>query len=155
MAAKEKNRPVAPDQLKNHYGLKGIGGKGVTVGVVTAFIYDELQDDLDIFCERFGLPFSTIEIYESKANTHRKTRWQLEAALCTQWAHAFAPDAKIKCFVSGSADLDDIFSVCEKAGKECDIVSLSLKSLVKFKNTKAFSKAPPLFSFAHRATTVL
>ena len=122
---------ISPHHLRAHYRYDGntLTGKGVTVGIVTAYGYDGIQKDLDLFCEKYGLPCARVEIHSKSkgvsAKKGVKKSWATECALDVQWAQVFSPQSAKKCYFCESDDLDDIFELLEIADGECDVVSLS------------------------------
>ena len=119
---------ISPTALKNYYRLNPRHtGKGITVGIILAFENPDIQRDMDKFCSEFGLPDCSVEVVTFRKNNCISPdidKWQTEASLDTQWIHAFAPDARIVCYISGSDDFEDLFSSVFHAGKECDIIAL-------------------------------
>lgn len=123
---------ITPQMLYKHYGYdpnKDFTGKNISIGIVTAFGNDTIQEDLYDFSKAFFLPQTKLSIVKGTrkafCTAHTKDLWALETALDAEWAHAFAPDAEIKCYFADSDDFNDIFYMIKKAGNECDIVSLS------------------------------
>ncbi len=122
---------LAPQHLRAHYRYDGetLTGKGLTLGIVTAYGYDNAEEDFHLFCERFSLPESALFIYppENLTNARRnvKKSWALETALDLQWAQVFSPLSTKKCFFVRSDDMHDIFETLKIADSQCDIISLS------------------------------
>ena len=125
----EKSR-ISPRFLKDRYRFDddSLSGEGKTIGIVCAYGYDDIQNDLDLFCEKFGILSSKVDIYRAKsfvgAKRSVKKSWATECALDLQWVHAFAPKAFKKCYICGSDDLNDIFETLSLADNECDIICL-------------------------------
>lgn len=126
---------ITPSMLFKHYKLpkdSALCGSGITVGIVTAFggenVKEEAEKDLAAFSAAFSLPQANTEYIcrpPRFCSEHTKKLWQLETALDTQWLHAFAPSAKIRCYLAASDDFSDIFDMLRRADDECDIISLS------------------------------
>ena len=122
---------IHPQNLRAHYRYDGktLTGDGIRLGIVTAYGYEGIKDDFELFCERYSMEKSKVCVYFSqkseKAKKAVKKSWATESALDLQWAHTFAPSAEKKCYFAGSDDLNDIFETLKIADKECDIISLS------------------------------
>ncbi len=120
-----------PQMLKIHYSFDNtLSGEDITVGIVTAYESLYVSEDLRVFSRTFGLGEPSIQIitsrdYPSFVPDSVSDRWILEAAIDTQWLHAFAPDADIRLYFSNSDDVGDMLETARVAGDECDIVSLS------------------------------
>ncbi|MBR5552852.1 MAG: S8 family serine peptidase [Clostridia bacterium] len=128
---KSEGSYIHPRHLMAHYRYDGktFTGDEVKIGIITAFGYEGVQEDMDLFCEKFSLPHTKISVFshDGKTGARKNVRksWATETALDLQWAHVFAPSAQKKCYFSPSDDISDIFEVMKKADEECDIVSLS------------------------------
>ena len=94
--------PYTPQQVSSAYGFNqvyasGFDGAGEVIGIVDA--YDDsanIQNDLNYFCNQFGLPPTTVQIiYAQGTKPSANTGWQQEESLDVEWAHAIAPGAKI------------------------------------------------------------
>ncbi len=123
------NGEVSPSVIFDAYNIKSPSGKGITLGIVTAYDYDDVQNDLNKFCEitRTENVNLTIRKDSRRAFATEKTRalWKNETALDVQWAHSFAPKGNLICYFSSSDDIKDMFDMIKEADKECDIVILS------------------------------
>ena len=110
------NRPgcgYTARQLVNHYGVDeaqalGLKGKGQTIVIVDAFGSPTALADLNAFSQAMGLPAATAKnfqvVYPDGAPTAADPDWALETTLDIEWAHAFAPEAKIVLVVAPSQD---------------------------------------------------
>lgn len=123
------NDSVTPNIIFDAYGIMNTSGNGVTLGIVTAYYYDAVQNDLNKFCELTGIEKGNITVRrnsnEAFANERIKTLWKNETALDVQWAHSIAPKSEVVCYFSRSDDIKDMFEMIKEAEKECDIVLLS------------------------------
>jgi subtilase family serine protease len=100
-------------QLAQHYGLAeahavGWTGKGETIVIVDAFGSPTIAADVNVFSHAMGLPAmnagSLQVVYPDGQPSDVDTDWALETTLDVEWAHAFAPDAKIVLVVAPSND---------------------------------------------------
>ena len=100
-----------PHQLQVAYGVEslikqGFTGKGQTVVDIVSFGSPTLQEDMDTFDRRFGLPNITLQIISPIGtrpfDPHNKgmTGWAGETTLDVQLIHAIAPDADIVVLTS-------------------------------------------------------
>ncbi|MBI2301457.1 MAG: S53 family peptidase [Armatimonadetes bacterium] len=109
-----------PAQIKHAYGFDtaGLGtGAGQTIAIVDAYGSPTIQKDLDTFCDKFGLPRTTVQIaYVPKKTNAKNSGWALETSLDVEWAHAMAPAAKILLVVAPSASLSDLLKAVDYAG---------------------------------------
>jgi subtilase family serine protease len=92
-----------PQQMQHAYGIDQIAnqGAGQIIGIVDGFDYPEVESDLAVFDDTFGLPACTIAngcltvIYATGTQPNGNRSWSGETSLDVQWAHAIAPAAKI------------------------------------------------------------
>ena len=88
------------------------GGSGMIV-IVNAYDYPPAQDDLNVFSRQFGIPecgesnpcFTTV--YSAGVKPPVDALWAANAAGIVQYAHAFAPSAKIVLIEAPSASIVD------------------------------------------------
>ena len=100
-------------QLVQHYGLAeahaiGWTGKGETIVIVDAFGSPTIAADVNTFSKTMGLPAmngkSFQVVYPDGQPSGTDPDWSIETTLDVEWAHAFAPDAKIVLVVAPSPD---------------------------------------------------
>lgn len=120
-----------PNQIKKAYGLDKIvisgnrPGDGITVAVVIAYSYPNLQRDFNAYCNQFKLPLQTLKIVKMPGVTYDEG-WALEECLDVQQVHAIAPYAKIMVVEARSASVQDIFAAINYANKNgANIISMS------------------------------
>lgn len=110
-----------PLQIINAYGidLQPNDGTGQVIALVEAYGSPTLQNDLNVFCQQFGLPTTTVQIVYGSGPKPRKTDsgWALETSLDVEWAHALAPKAKIIVAVASSANISNLISAVDAAVK--------------------------------------
>ncbi len=93
----------SPQQIRHAYGIDTIAnqGEGQIIGIVDGFDYPEVESDLAVFDQTFGLPDCTkangclTVVYASGTEPRGNLGWTGETSLDVQWAHAIAPMAKI------------------------------------------------------------
>lgn len=124
---------ITPPMIQKAYNIPTLSGKGIKIGIISAFEYKNIIDDFFVFCKRFSIAPGNVKIINSRsysfATQITKKRWINESALDLQWTRSFAPDADINCYLSASDDLNDIFNSIKIADKECDIILLSFGAL--------------------------
>lgn len=115
-----------PQQLRHYYEFdERQSGKGITIGVVTAYGSPTLANDLAVFSRLFSLPAPTLMIRGGENASAQQGEWVLESTADTQMAHAFAPNATLIAYFAPSASLSALLPMLRLADRECDIVSLS------------------------------
>jgi subtilase family serine protease len=118
-----------PAQIRHAYGLDQLtnGGAGQVIAIVDAYGSPTLQNDLNVFCDQFSLPRTTVQIVYAGARSKRTDPgWALETSLDVQWAHALAPKAKIIVAVASSATISSLSAAVDAAVKAgATIVSMS------------------------------
>lgn len=116
-----------PAMLRHYYSLTDSfpTGKGITIGIVTAYGSPTLAQDLQVFSETFSLNPPDITVRDLGNASGTQGIWVLESSSDSQWAHAFAPGARLICYFAPSADFEVIMEVIKTADPECDILSLS------------------------------
>jgi len=107
-----------PAQIRHAYGLDLLanGGAGQVIGIVDAYGSPTLQNDLNVFSGKFGLPTNTIQIvYAGAKSSTINAGWALETSLDVEWAHALAPKAKIVVAVANSASTSSLLAAVDAA----------------------------------------
>src|SRR5262245_25507632 len=129
---KSQAEPVGfePDQIKKAYGFDHVlgcrvgendCGTGQTIGIVVAFDNNRIEEDLEQFSTKFGLPHCPSsngcfrKMFSTAKNPGTKAIWTLETALDVEWAHAIAPEAHILLVESPSDRLDDMLHAVDVA----------------------------------------
>lgn len=124
----------------------------VTVGIVSAYSYHCASEDLQHYCNLFGLKEGKITI--KNADTFQQAQdkvtlmWRKETAVDIQLLRFFSPDAEIICYLSRSENFCDLFHSITEADKCCDIVLLSFgtaESKEHVKYEEFFSKSNTLY----------
>ena len=116
-----------PLQIRHAYGIDQLanGGAGQTIAIVDAYGSPTVQNDLNVFSDKFGLPRTTVLIVG--ANSRQKNAgWALETSLDVQWAHALAPRATIVLAVASSASIANLTAAIDAAvNAGATVVSMS------------------------------
>lgn len=121
-----------PEMLRRAYAFDDtVTGKGKSIAVIAALDNVGLQENINVFCEEFGLPTTEISVHypDGRADVS-SDNWLVESSLDTQWAHVFAPDAKIFAVFAKSALADDLLSAAKYAVEtlRADVVSMCFGS---------------------------
>jgi subtilase family serine protease len=122
-----------PAQIRHAYGFDRIAnqGAGQVIGIVDAYDDPNVQSDLSVFSQQFGLPACTAsngcfrEVFE-KSRPKANANWALEIALDVEWAHAIAPKATIVLVEVSSNSLSDLLAGVDVAVRNgATVVSMS------------------------------
>src|SRR5581483_586607 len=99
-----------PQQLRHAYGFDQVGatGAGQIIAIVDAYGSPTIQSDLNTFCAAFGIPSTTVQVYNPQGTPGTNSGWAGETSLDVEWAHAIAPDATIAVVASKSASTSDL-----------------------------------------------
>lgn len=130
-----------PNALQVAYDVNNIlaanGGAGMTIAIVDAFHYKNVESDLAFFNTEMGLPactkangcFSNLDQNGNDASITTcasNTGWELETMLDVEWAHAMAPNAHIMLVEGCTNSFDDLSAAVKTAvTKGADVVSNS------------------------------
>lgn len=125
---------INPKQVAYFYGFDTISnqGSGQTIGIIDAYDDPNIESDLGVFSNKFGLPTCTTsntcfkKIYAANSKPRANAGWSLEMALDVEWAHAMAPQAKIILVEAASNSLSDLMHAVDVAvANGANIVSMS------------------------------
>lgn len=125
---------LTPSQVARFYGFDQVAnqGQGQTIAIVDAYDDPNIESDLAVFSNMFGLsPCTTLngcfkKIYAAKRKPRTDGGWSLEMALDVEWAHAIAPQAKIILVEAASSSLADLMRAVDVAVKNgASVVSMS------------------------------
>ncbi len=123
---KRKSCGYTAKQLVQHYGLAqahaaGWTGKGQTIVIVDAFGSPTIAADINVFSKTMDLPAMDAKslqvVYPDGQPAAPDGDWALETTLDVEWAHAFAPDAKIVLVVAPSNDNAELAYAVEYAAE--------------------------------------
>ena len=119
--------PYTPAQIRHAYGFDQVSatGKGQKIALVNAYGHQNIQSDLNTFCNQFGIKSTTIQVIGSNIGG-RGNGWDLETSLDVQWAHVVAPDATIILAVARTESNDDLLAAVDAAvAQGANVVSMS------------------------------
>src|SRR5437867_708080 len=108
----------SPAVVRHAYGVDQIAanGAGQIIAIVDAYGSATIQNDLNVFCDTYGLPRTTVQILYPQGKSRRfNSGWTLETSLDVEWAHAIAPGATILLVVAKSASLSDLLGAVDAA----------------------------------------
>ena len=123
------NRPACgytAQQLVQHYGIDeahgaGLTGRGQTIVIVDSYGSPTIAQDVNNFSAAMGLPAMDASklqvVYPDGKPSTANGDWALETTLDVEWAHAFAPDAKIVLVVAPSDDNAELAYAVEYAAR--------------------------------------
>jgi subtilase family serine protease len=127
--------PLSPSVVKSVYSFPTslTAGSGQTVGIVDAFNNPNVEADLAVFNNQFGLPACTIAngcltiTNQTGGSTlpAADSGWAGEIALDVQWVHAIAPGAKILLVLAKSTSINDLMTAVRYASQHSSYVSMS------------------------------
>ena len=113
-------------QLVHHYGIDeahalGLTGRNQTIVIVDAYGSPTLETDVNTFSTTMGLPTmdsKSLEVlYPNGKPATTNADWTTETTLDVEWAHAFAPDARIVVVVAPTENDSDLASVVAFAAR--------------------------------------
>ena len=112
--------PLSPSQLISIYGINKIVapnnqlGLGITVAVIIAYTYANLNVDLKKYCTTYNFPYQPAKIYTMSGATP-DSGWAVEECLDVQMIKTFAPYANIVVVEARSSSLTDLFTAIQFA----------------------------------------
>jgi subtilase family serine protease len=110
----------SPQEMRKAYGVNGLlnegyTGKGETIVIIDSYGSPTIKQDLKTFDAGYGLPdppsfkidtpLGTVPFDPSNSTM---VSWAFETSLDVEWAHAYAPDAKIILMTSPVAETQGI-----------------------------------------------
>jgi len=121
---------ITPAQIKRIYDLPSKSGTG-TIAIVDAYDAPNIEKDLGVFDDTYGLPTCTIkngclEKHPMASSTATNSGWSVEESLDVEWAHAIAPQAKILLIEAKTASGANLLSAIDYAAARKDVVAVSL-----------------------------
>lgn len=119
--------PYIPSQVRHAYGVDrlNLDGSGQVIAIVDAYGNQNVQADLNAFCDRTGIARTTVVVLGSNLGGNGNG-WDLETSLDVQWAHAIAPKATILLSVAKTASLADLLLAVDAAvNSGANVVSMS------------------------------
>jgi subtilase family serine protease len=129
-SAQKSPAGVTPAEIKRIYNLPTSGGHG-TIAIVDAYDDPTIENDLNVFSDKYGLPKCTsangcFEKHMMATGTAANSGWELEEALDVEWAHAIAPQAKILLVEAKTQSGANLLAGIDYAASRKDVVAVSL-----------------------------
>ncbi|BEP14397.1 hypothetical protein acdb102_27080 [Acidothermaceae bacterium B102] len=131
-----------PSQLATAYGLSplfkhGITGRGRTIAVVDSFGSPTIANDLHVFDTTFGLQDPQLQVIQpaGPVPTYDPTNadmvgWAQETTLDVEYAHVFAPDAKILVVATPVAETEGVTGFPEIVQAENYVINHHLADVI-------------------------
>ena len=123
------SQTMTPSMIRHAYGFDQLTltGAGQTIAIVDAYDDPNIETDLAVFSQKFGLPNADFtKVVASTGTPAFNASWAYEIALDVEWAHAIAPGAKIVLVEAASASYPDLLKAVDTAvGLGANIVSMS------------------------------
>ena len=93
-----------PAQFRTAYALTATGSSSVTIGIVDAYNDPNIESDLAVYSQQFGLPpcttangcFKKVNQTGGTSYPQNNAGWSLEIALDVEIAHANCPNCRIQ-----------------------------------------------------------
>jgi len=124
---------LSPDQLRSAYNLNGASGAGRTVAIVDAYGYPNLERDLTIYRNYYGMPTCTtangcLRIIDQNGGTNLPRAdlgWSQEQALDVDSVSAACPDCKIVVVETKTNSFANLSAGVVTAAKQPGVVAIS------------------------------
>jgi len=122
---------LTPLEVKHIYNLPLTGGASSTIAIIDAYNSPNIESDLGIFDDMYGLPACTVKngcLVKHAMASGMKTNssWALETALDVEWAHAIAPQATIVLVEAKTQSGANLLDAVDYAAGRSDVVSVSM-----------------------------
>ena len=133
MATSPLSTALSPTQLQAAYGLNGTSGAGRTVAIVDAYGYPNLERDLTIYRNYYGMPSCTtangcLKIVDQNGGTslpRTDVGWSQEQALDVDAVSATCPDCHILVVQAKTASFANLGAAVNQAAKTAGVVAIS------------------------------
>ncbi len=119
-----------PAQLKSAYGLPTSPTTAVTIAIVDAYDDPNIQSDLNVYSQQFGLPtlptcttatqtscFEKVDQRGGTAYPRKDAGWSLEISLDVEIAHAICPKCKILLVEADTNSFANLLAAEDQAWK--------------------------------------
>ncbi|HEY3531028.1 MAG TPA: hypothetical protein VGK78_17930 [Nocardioides sp.] len=124
---------LSPDQLRSAYNLGSTSGAGRTVAIVDAYGYPNLERDLTIYRDYYGMPTCTtangcLRIIDQNGGTNLPRTdlgWSQEQALDVDAVSATCPDCKIVVVQTKTNSFANLGQGVITAAKQPGVVAIS------------------------------
>lgn len=132
---------LSPQQLREAYAVtpliqQGDTGKGVTIALIEYYGDPTLQQDVDMFDQKYGLPALHVRVLAplgtvpSGSVTPDMAGWRGETAQDAEIIHAIAPDAQIVVMTSPVDETEGVQGLPQFLQLEQDVVTEHLATIV-------------------------
>jgi len=118
---------LTPAQLVKCYSVDKLScrGSGVTIAIIIAYHYANLQNDLNTYCNIFQMPRKNIIIH-TMPGAKTNSEWAFEECLDVQTICAIAPNANILVVEAKTASDGDLIAAINYAKQQgATVVSMS------------------------------
>src|SRR5258706_997848 len=134
---------LTPAQVRHAYGFDQVAfahrgrmiagdGRGQTIAIVTAYDAPTIENDINVFSRKCGLPTTDMNgqpiltkvIHRSQPQAD--SGWAWEASLDVEWAHAIAPKAHILLVEAASSATSDLLTAVDYARSQDGVVAVSM-----------------------------
>lgn len=120
---------ISPQEIKKIYHLPDSGGQG-TIAIIGAYNDTNIEKDLNIFSDQFGLSQCTVKngcFKKYNLGTVKSDGgWSLETSLDVEWAHAIAPQSKILLVEAKTPSGQNLLDAIDYAVKQKGVVAVSM-----------------------------
>jgi len=125
---------IFPAAMRAAYGFNKIAnqGQGQIIGIVDAYDDPNIESDLGVFDQQFGLPDCTTangcfkKIYATGTAPKTNSNWASEISLDVEWSHAIAPQAKIYLIEGADSSNASLYQAVDVAVQNgATVVSMS------------------------------
>jgi subtilase family serine protease len=122
-----------PLQFRTAYGLTTSGSSSTTVAIVDAFDDPNIESDLAVYSQQFGLPpcttangcFKKVNQTGGTNYPRKDAGWSLEIALDVETVHAICPNCKILLVEATTNSFANLIAAEDYAAAHANIVSNS------------------------------
>lgn len=125
---------LSPAQVRKAYGFgdNDWQGSGQVIAIVDAYDDPNIESDLNVFSNTFGLPSCTTangcfkKVYATGKKPKKNAGWCGEISLDVEWVHAMAPQAKIILVEAANDSMNSLMQGVQAAIKQgAHVVSMS------------------------------
>jgi subtilase family serine protease len=151
---------LGPAQVRRFYALEGVnnGGEGQTIALIIAKHDPVLDQDLEVFSRRFGLPSCRAatgclrqilgpSVGPRPSMQEEETGSFVEISMDVEWSHAIAPLAKLMVVEAPHGSWEEFLLAVDTAvAKGATVVSLSLAEPQKPEHKEMYLKGNAHFT---------
>jgi subtilase family serine protease len=134
LASSGSQTDYTPWEIRQAYGInqavlpngQPATGYGETIAIIVAGDDPNIEHDLAVFDQTFGLPAPPWFAKVMQSNTPASTTWGQETALDVEWAHAIAPQANILLVEAASDSYNNLIAGAAWAASVPTVVAVSM-----------------------------